>query len=115
MLAALLERERQVVQPPRGAPSSSASRGVQAPRGPVVGRPGVRRRAPSIADRLVGRDAGHVHQVVGRGRLVGQAGLLARRLGERGEDVGRVVELDQLGGALDDLGLLTHSPVISSW
>ena len=34
-----------------------------------------------------------------------QAGGLAGRLGERGVDVGRVVELDELGGVLDDLGL----------
>ena len=48
---------------------------------------------------------GGFHQVVSGGWLGGQAGLLARRLGERGEDLGRVVQLDQLRGALDDLGL----------
>ena len=39
---------------------------------------------------------------VGSARMPGR---LAGRLGERGVDVGRVVELDELGGALDDLGL----------
>ena len=56
-------------------------------------------------DALLGRDPGDLEQVALGGRLGGHPGGLAGGLGERGVDVGRVVELDELGGGLDDLGL----------
>ena len=55
--------------------------------------------------RLLRRDPGGLEQVALGGRLGRQPGGLAGGLGEGGVDVGRVVQLDQLGGGLDDLGL----------
>ena len=51
------------------------------------------------------RDAGGLQQVVGGGRLVGQAGLLAGGLGERGVDSAGLYSSTSSGGALDDLRL----------
>ena len=110
MLAALLEGQRQVVQAARGVVGVEWLVAVAAG-GPVIGRSLVIEAQLGVAagagdaDALVGRDPGGVEQVVGGGRLGGHAGLLAGGLGEGGEDLGRVVQLDQLGGALDDLGL----------
>ena len=56
-------------------------------------------------DALVGPDPGGIEELALRSRLGGQAGGLARGVGEGLVQVGRVVELDDLGGALDDLGL----------
>ena len=53
----------------------------------------------------VGRDAGGLVQVALGGRLGRQSGGLAGGLGEGGVDVGRVVQLDELGDGLDHLGL----------
>ena len=115
MLAALLERQRQVVHAARGVLGVGrlALRGLAAR--PLVGRAGIARvgdlvLADSDADRLLGRDARRLPSGR-RWRLarLGQAGLLARGLGERGEDLGRVVQLDELRGALDDLRLATST------
>ena len=103
-LAPLLELEREVVQRGalrhrrRRAPTSAAARPPRSRRRPAYGS------SPS-ADRLFGRDPGGIEQVVGRRRLCGESGGLAGCLGEGRIDVGRVVELDQLGRGLDDLGL----------
>ena len=70
--------------------------------GPRVGRADVR---VVERERLRGRDVGGLEQVAGAGRLGLQPGGLAGGLGERRVQVGRVVELDELGGRLDDLGL----------
>ena len=83
--------------------SSSASSDRRLAGSPLVGRRGVRirdrarssprRRSP--APRASSR----------RGRLGAEARRLAGGFGERRVEVGRVVELDELGRGLDDLGL----------
>ena len=87
------------------ASSSSASSGSDLAGRPRVGGGGVRVLAPMARPsprarcrRPRGRPASPVGSAA-------KPGGLARRLGERGVDVGRVVELDELGRVLDDLGL----------
>ena len=96
LLAALLVLEREVVQPAgRRLLVVVLERGRLAG-GPRVGRCGVRVLAEH--DRFLGGDPGCLEDspsAVGSGA---QAGRLARGVGEGREDVGRVVELDQLGG-----------------
>ena len=101
-LAPLLEREGEVVEAMGGGLRVVGHGGLR--RRPVVGGRRVGVLAPR-RDGLVGRDPGHAHQVLGGRRLGPHAGGLAGRLGERGVDVRRVVELDELGGRLDDLRL----------
>ena len=102
-LAALLELERQVVQAMRGRFVVVGIERQRLAGGPRVGGGGVR----VLADRhgLLERDPGRLEDVGLAGRLGGEPGGLARGLGERGVDVGGVVELDEFRRALDDLGL----------
>ena len=103
-LAPLLEVEREVVQRERRALLVVRVEHRRLPGGPRVGRAGVA-VVDAQAERLLGRHAGRPQQVVGRGRLGGEARGLAGRLGERGEHLGRVVQLDQLRRVVDDLGI----------
>ena len=103
-LAALLVLEGEVVQPARG-------RLVVVLASSEIGWPAAHESAAAAygilaeRDALLGRDPGDLQQVALGGRLGRHAGRLAGGLGERGVDVGRVVQLDELRGRLDDLGL----------
>ena len=94
-LAALLVLEREVVQAASGRLVVVELEARRLAGRPGVGRGGVRILAER--DRLLGRDPGGFEEVLGRGRLFGVPGGFPGCLGEGREDVGRVVQLDELG------------------
>ena len=73
--------------------------------GPVVGGGRVRILGAE-RDGLLGRDIRRAEQVGLGGRFSLEPGLELGRLGESGEDVGQVVQLDELRGRLDRLGFV---------
>ena len=103
-LAALLELEGEVVQPlGRELVVVDVGR-LRLGGGPVVGRGRVRVGPPieTASSMPIPAASSRSPSAVGSAR---EAGRLAGGLGERLVDVGRVVELDELGRGLDDLGL----------
>ena len=74
----------------------------------VCGSPGLGRRGVRLfvgPHGLLGRDPGRFEELLGPCRLRRQPRGCPGRLGKGGVDVSRVVELDELRRALDDLGL----------
>ena len=102
-LAAFLVFERQVVEASGGRLVVVLGQRDRLASCPRIGCGGVRILGQRHA--FVRGDARDLEQVALGGRLGGHPGGFAGGLGERRVDVGRVVELDQLRGGLDDLGL----------
>ena len=120
MLAALLEGEREVIDAAGGVVLVDWLARRRLALGPLVGcrriaLVGVLVLAHATLTVSSGAYARGVHQVARRGRFFGQTGLFARRFGEGGKYLGRVVELGQFRRTLDDLRLRVPLPVASSW
>ena len=96
-LAAILEVEGELVQRLRGGRLVARFGDCRLPGRPLVGRLGVR----------VGLGCAGLFRPLGIARHGGlvEPDVLRLRLGEGLQDVGRVVDLDELGSRVDDLGL----------
>ncbi len=99
LLAALLEGQSQVVQALGRFFLRLGRFFVVVAGGPIVGCGGVWVLG-SERDRILRGDVRSAQQIAGGGGLGSQAGLELGGLGEGGEDVGEVVQLDELRGRI---------------